>query len=52
MRHDEIAVGLTHASIVIALVKSSDAASGMLTEALVPLNDSAPPNLPAASAWR
>jgi hypothetical protein len=37
------AVGLTHASSVIALVRSSDGASATVTMLLVPLNWSAPP---------
>src|SRR6476620_1081889 len=41
-------VGLTHASSVIPVVKCKDAASGMVTLAFVPLNDKAPPYLPAA----
>src|SRR6267142_1489422 len=40
-------VGFTHASMVIPLVRSSDAASATVTHALVPLNDSALPYLPA-----
>src|SRR6476619_7927731 len=47
-RHALLTVdGLTHASSVIAVVKRSEAASGMLTRALVPLNDSAVPYFPA-----
>jgi hypothetical protein len=38
--------GRTHASNVIADVKSSDAASGTVTFADVPLNDNAAPNFP------
>ena len=34
--------------MVIPLVRSSEAASATVTQALVPLNDSAAPNLPAA----
>src|SRR5258705_908241 len=40
-------VGLTHASSVIAVVKRRDAESGIVTTALVPLNESAPPYFPA-----
>src|SRR3954463_6394197 len=39
--------GLIHASIVIPVVRSRDAASLTVTHALVPSNESAPPNLPA-----
>jgi hypothetical protein len=39
--------GLTQASSVKALVRSSDAESGMLTQLDVPLNASAPPLWPA-----
>src|SRR5262249_38226018 len=42
-----VADGFTQASNVIAVVRCNAAASGMLTRALVPLNDSAPPDLPA-----
>src|SRR5262245_9182867 len=38
--------GLTHASSVIALVRCSEAASGIVTNALVPLNDNPPPYIP------
>src|SRR5258708_26510317 len=38
--------GLTHASSVIPLVRCSDAASGIVTSALVPLNCNALPYLP------
>ncbi len=41
------AVGLTQASSVIAVVRCSDVASGIVTSALVPLKTSALPNLPA-----
>ena len=40
--------GFTHASSVIPVVRSSDAASATVTHALVPLNESAEPNLPDA----
>src|SRR5690242_16661654 len=43
-------LGLTHASSVIDLVRSSEAASGMLTTLLEPLKESAPPYLPALAA--
>src|SRR3954453_8687856 len=39
-------VGLSHASSVMPLVRWSDALSGMTTVDEVPLNCSAPPNLP------
>src|SRR6185295_3154517 len=39
--------GFTQASSVIAVVRCNDAASGTFTLADVPLNVSAPPNLPA-----
>src|SRR5258706_14502960 len=39
-------LGHTHASSVIAFVRSSDAESGTVTRALVPLKLSALPNLP------
>src|SRR4051812_9631532 len=39
-------VGLTQASRVMRLVRSSFAASGTVTSLLVPLKESAPPNLP------
>src|SRR5262245_8613616 len=42
----DTAVGLTHASSVMPVVRSSELASGTLTRLLVPLNDSAPPYLP------
>src|SRR5690242_7230929 len=38
--------GLTHASIVIPVVRCSEALSGMVTIALIPLNTSALPYLP------
>ena len=38
--------GLTQASSVIPVVRCSDAASGIVTSALVPLNCNALPNLP------
>ena len=41
--------GLTHASSVIPLDRCSDAASGIVTSALVPLNCSALPYLPAVA---
>src|SRR5580765_4244363 len=41
-------LGDTQASSVIALVRSSDAESGTVTRAVVPLKLSAPPNLPDA----
>ena len=47
-RHPVPDEGFTQASIVIPVVRSSDAALATVTHALVPLNDSAPPNLPAA----
>src|SRR5262245_11716278 len=40
------ALGLTQASSVIPLVRSSEAESGTLTIALVPLKERAPPYLP------
>ncbi len=43
-----VAVGNTHASSVIPVVSCSEAALGTVTRALVPLNASALPNLPAA----
>src|SRR4051812_36262325 len=49
VRQPVAADGLTQASSVIPLVRSSDAASATVTHALVPLNESAPPNLPAAA---
>ena len=42
-----IADGLTHASRVIAVVRSKDGASFTLTSASVPLKYKAPPNFPA-----
>ena len=42
------AAGLTHASTVMPVVRSSEALSLIATELLLPLNDSAPPYLPAA----
>ena len=42
--------GETHASSVIALVRSSVAASATVTQSLVPSNDSARPKRPA-SVW-
>src|SRR5262245_29129736 len=42
-------VGLTQASSVIPVVRSSEFESGTLTEAFVPLKDKAFPNLPAAA---
>jgi hypothetical protein len=44
----DTADGRTHASNVIADVRSSDAASGTVTLADVPLNDNAAPNFPDA----
>src|SRR3954463_2125625 len=44
------AVGLIHASSVIAVVRSSDAASGTVTQSLMPLNDNAVPYFPAVHA--
>ena len=41
--------GLTHASSVIPLERCSEAASGTVTSALVPLNCSALPYLPVAA---
>ena len=41
--------GSTHASSVIPVVRCSDAASGIVTSALVPLNFSAPPYLPVVA---
>ena len=41
--------GLTHASKVIALERCSDALSGIVTSALVPLNCNALPYLPDAA---
>src|SRR4051812_14211414 len=41
-------VGLTHASIVMPVVRSSEFASATVTQSLVPLNESAEPNLPPA----
>src|SRR2546426_11370500 len=41
------ALGLTQASSVIPVVRSSDAASATVTHELVPLNESAPPYMPA-----
>src|SRR6476646_901044 len=47
-RHAGVTVdGLTQASSVMPLVRCSDVESGIVTRELVPLNDSAPPNLPA-----
>src|SRR5262245_40198503 len=40
-------VGRTHASSVIAVVRCNDAASAIVTSALTPLNESAPPCLPS-----
>src|SRR2546423_12585955 len=42
------AVGCTHASSVMPVVRSRLFASGTVTQLLVPLKLSAPPNLPAA----
>src|SRR3989442_1171153 len=41
------ALGLTHASRVIPVVRSSEAESGIVTRLDVPLNESAPPKWPA-----
>jgi hypothetical protein len=41
-------VGLTQASSVIPVVRSSELESGMFTMLFVPLNESALPNLPVA----
>src|SRR5437773_11883661 len=46
-RHPMPELGSTQASIVIPVVRSSDAASATVTHALMPLNDSALPYLPA-----
>ncbi len=43
-----VELGNTHASRVIPVVSCSEGALGMVTRALVPLNVSALPNLPAA----
>src|SRR5438445_7334888 len=42
------AVGFTHASTVMPVVRRSEGASATVTHAVVPLNESAPPNLPVA----
>src|SRR4026208_2101784 len=42
-----LAVGLTHASNVAPVVRSSDDASGTETRPVDPLNDNAPPKRPA-----
>src|SRR3712207_6062246 len=42
------AVGRTHASSVIAELRSSEAVSGTATRSFDPSNESAPPNLPVA----
>jgi hypothetical protein len=42
------ALGFTHASSVMPLLRSSEPESGIVTEALDPSNDSAGPNLPEA----
>ena len=42
-----VAVGRTHASSVIAVVRSSEATSATVTQLELPLNESAPPYLPA-----
>src|SRR4051812_552786 len=47
-RHDDSVVGLSHASSVIPVVRSSEDESRTVTQAFVPLKDSAPPYLPAA----
>jgi len=41
------AFGLTHASSVMPFVRLSSVLEAMVTQALVPLNDRAPPYLPA-----
>src|SRR5262245_928120 len=41
-----VAVGRTHAPMVMPLVRSRLAESGTVTQLLVPLNESAPPNRP------
>src|SRR5712691_9493563 len=41
------ALGLTHASRVIPVVRSSEVESGIVTRLDVPLNESAPPKRPA-----
>lgn len=47
-RHSEpTAVGFTHASIVMPVVRSGTLASAIVTQSLVPLKLRAPPNLPA-----
>src|SRR5450432_2255125 len=43
------AVGMTQASSVMPVVKSSALESGTVTQLLVPLNDSAPPNFPVVT---
>src|SRR3954447_12755483 len=43
------AAGLTHASSVKPFVRSSAGASGTVTQLELPLNESAPPTLPAAT---
>src|SRR4051812_35507823 len=43
----DVAAGYTHASSVIADVSCNDVEFGTLTREFEPLNDSAPPNLPA-----
>src|SRR4051794_9849395 len=48
-RHDASVAGSSHASSVIALVRSSEGESATVTHALVPLNESALPYLPAAA---
>ena len=49
LRHDPapFAVGKTHASSVIPVVRSSALASATVTQSLTPSNDRALPNLPA-----
>src|ERR687885_2490 len=44
------AVAFTHASTVIAEVRSSELESGTVTQLVVPLNERAPPEWPAAEA--
>src|SRR3954452_2038966 len=46
-RKPAVVVGLTQASIVIAEVSDSEVELGIATDAFVPLNESAFPNLPA-----
>ena len=48
VRHLPIALGRTQASIVIPVLRSSEAVSGTVTQSFTPSNVSAPPFLPAA----